>query len=200
MSKEEEQQLRRSGAYLSVISTLPMAFAMSRLTDLSIILWVTNDFGGGDFPKKQFLMDYLRWKEGKPVLGDCMFVLFVLLMITKISMIVGLCQRIVKVCQRTKHFHTRHLLDLIDCAAVLGIWLARAEYKAASTTTIEACEVIDGMRWNYRAKQQVLECEDQALNLRRLYISLMILNVVMLVCPIARHFLWERHRAHLKSG
>jgi len=176
-----------------------MAFAISRLTDLSIILWVTDDFGGGDFPKKQFLMDYLRWKEEKPVLGQSMFVIFVLLMLTKLDMIVALIKRLLQVCQRTKRLHTRHVLDLIDCAGVLGVWLARAEYKVASTTTVEACSVIDGMVWNSRAIKQKQVCENEALNLRRLYIWLMALNVVMLVCPIVRHFSWERH-AKMKAG
>jgi len=185
--------LSKSGTYLAVVSTLPMAFAMSRLTDLSIIIWVTNDFGGGDFPKKQFLMDYLRWKEEKPALHFPMFLIFIALMLTKFDMIVGLVQRAIQVSRAQKHWHTRHLLDLLDCAGVLGIWLARAEYKLASATTIQACEEIDTMRWDRRARTAVLACENEALNLRRLYASLMVLNIVMLICPIIRHFQWEEH-------
>ena len=136
----------KSGTYLAVISILPMAFAIARLTDLSIIMWVTDDFGGGDFPKKQFLMDYLRWKDEKPVLGPCMFALNFLLMMTKFDMVVRLVMRIIQVVQQTKRFHLRHFLDLIDCAGVLGINLALDELKLASTTTVEACEVLDGVR------------------------------------------------------
>jgi len=111
---------------------------------------------------------------------------------TKYDMIVGLIQRALLVCQQKKRFHTRHFFDVLDCAGVLGIMLARDEYKLASSTTVEACEVIDGMRWNYRATKQVLACENEAFNLRRLYIWLMGLNMVMLVCPIIRHLQWER--------
>ena len=108
------------------------------------------------------------------------------------AVIVGLCQRLFQFFKRTKHLHTRHLLDLVDCAGVLGMWLARAEYKTACTSTVAKCEVLDNMRWNHRAAMQVLACENEALNLRRLYIWLMMLNLVMLICPIARHFCWER--------
>jgi len=190
--REKIEPFRKSSAYLAIISTLPMAFAISRLTDLSIILWVTDDFGGGDFPKKAFLMDYLRWKNEKPMLSEAMILLNFFLMMTKYDMIVGLLQRALHVCQKKKRFHTRHLFDVLDCAGVLGIMLARDEYKLASDTTVEACEVIDGMRWNYRATKQVLACENEAFNLRRLYIWLMGLNMVMLVCPIIRHLQWER--------
>jgi hypothetical protein len=185
--------LSKSGTYLAVISVLPSIFLTLRLTDLSIILWVTDDFGGGDFPKKQFLMDYLRWKEEKPAMGPSLFALSFLLMLTKFDMLVGLLLRIKHVCQSAKRFHTRHALDLIDCAGVLGINLALTELKLASKTTVAACDVLDAMRWNARAYRQTAACEAEALNLRRLYISLMALNLVMLLCPILRHFQWERH-------
>ena len=42
-------------------------------------------------------------------------------------------------------------------------------------------------------KDQLVALKKEAFNLRRLYIWLMGLNVVMLVCPILRHFQWERH-------
>lgn len=186
-------KMTQSGTYLAVISTLPMAFAMLRLTDVSIIMWVTNDFGGGDFPKKRFLMDYLLWKEEKPALGIAMFVLNLAMTLTKLDVIRGLLQRLQKIYRRQKRFHTRHFLDLVDCAAVLGIYLARIELKLASAVTIQECDKLDGMRWNARAIHQTERCEKEAFNLRRLYVSMMALNIVMLACPIIRHFQWERH-------
>lgn len=183
----------KSGTYLAVISTLPMAFAMSRLTDVSVIVWITQDFGGADFPKRTFLIDYLRWKEEKPYLGSAMLTLFTILMMTKFDMVVGLMQRIVKALQGKKRFHLRYLIDLVDCAGVLGSILARIELKLACSTTIESCDVIDAMRWNARARHAVEVCENEAFNLRRLYVWLMGLNAVMLLCPIIRHFMWEKH-------
>ena len=183
----------KSGTYLAIISILPMAFAISRLTDVSIIVWVTNDFGGGDFPKKTFLIDYLRWKDEKEYLGPVMTVLFSVLMLTKLDMIAGLVMRLVQIVQHKKRFHTRHALDLLDFAGFLGAVLARMELKVACKSSLEACEVLDGMRWNARAYHQTEVCENEALNLRRLYVWLMGLNIVMLVCPIIRHFQWEKH-------
>ena len=55
------------------------------------------------------------------------------------------------------------------------------------------------MRWNARAYRQTVTCENEALNLRRLYTWLMGLNLAMLICPIIRHFLWERHTKVAKS-
>ena len=68
----------------------------------------------------------------------------------------------------------------------IGIAGAQVERGEGRTTPATLC--VAGGPYH-----QVEVCEKETFNLRRLYIWLMGLNIVMLICPIIRHFMWEKH-------
>ena len=175
------------GSHLAITSSIAMLYATLRLVDYSVLKWTTADFPESDFPKKQFLMDYLRWKADEPVLGVALLPTVILFAIAKFDVVVNIVTRAIQVAGGSQSFALRHLFDLFDIT-VLAITLALYKMLGPSgTELIETCDSIAEFRWNARAVRKTLACEDAATSLRDLYLALFFLNLTTLALPIMRY-------------
>ena len=139
------------GSHLAITSSIAMLYATLRLVDYSVLKWTTADFPESDFPKKQFLMDYLRWKADEPVLGVALLPTVILFAIAKFDVVVNIVTRAIQVAGGSQSFALRHLFDLFDIT-VLAITLALYKMLGPSgTELIETCDSIAEFRWNARA-------------------------------------------------
>ena len=174
------------GSHLAITSSVAMLYATLRLTDYSVLVWATKDFES-DFPKKQFLMDYLRWKQDVPVLGTALLPTVVLFAMAKFDVFVALVTRTFQVINKTQEFALRHSFDLVDLL-VLGYTLVLVNMLGPSAESLtDTCDSIAEFRWNARAVKKTLACEDAANNLRDLYLTLLLLNLTSLALPIMRY-------------
>lgn len=174
-----------SGAHLSITSSIAMFFAAMRLIDYSVLVWVTTDFER-DFPRKQFLLDFLNWKHEMPVLGLALMPAVVLFGIAKFDVFVALIVRTIQAVSGSKGFALRHVFDLFDIGVL--VWTMRVlSTMGASVSDLQStCDTIAEFRWNARAVRKTQLCEEDAVDLRNLYLTLLVLHLATVACPILR--------------
>ena len=175
------------GSHLAITSSIAMLYATLRLVDYSVLKWTTADFPESDFPKKQFLMDYLRWKADEPVLGVALLPTVILFAIAKFDVVVNIVTRAIQVAGGSQSFALRHLFDLFDIT-VLAITLALYKMLGPSGHRVDRDVRLDCRVPLERARSpQNPRVRGRSDFLRDLYLALFFLNLTTLALPIMRY-------------
>uniref|UniRef100_A0A7S0JGK4 Uncharacterized protein n=1 Tax=Calcidiscus leptoporus TaxID=127549 RepID=A0A7S0JGK4_9EUKA len=152
--------------------TFNAMFFTFALMDYSADLWVH-----GSDARMPFLVEYFTWRGDAPVISKMLMVLLLPLPLIIIGMALAALQSIF--CWRHASL-TRHAVDCAEAAGICSIlYVVIMRAIPLQSTFVESCPG--------RSKQQKSDCSATLAVMTEVHLILVLLNVLMFVCPIAKY-------------